>query len=444
MARILSVLFAAMIALTVSAQADAAQRQRQKAEPPAPPPQFKVDVATRPMALQRLVSQIPTRTVIGQFDLGFMCLGPRVDIYVENALKDVSVNDYATAFNQEASAAGYQVAGGGSDLFGAQSNPELVVGAIVTGLKENGCARVGDQHLEATISVEWQVFDPLNKKVLFKAANEGSARVAVKAQQRVYGIEAARSAFAAAAKLIVADPNFVAAVKDPRGGPASSGNSLFPEASATAPAATPAMRIAQLPLSTADFRAQVPNIQQQVVTIVTPRGSGSGFYISNQLLLTNHHVIEGYTDVRINFFGGRQTPGTVIASDARRDIALVRTETQAFAGLPLRLDNPAVASQVFVIGSPIDPKNEGSVSAGIVSGFRDHDYGPMLQSDVGVTFGNSGGPMFDDKGNVIALTDLGIPDANGNATQVNMFIPIGDGLKKLNIEFGADAATAQK
>ena len=162
------------------------------------------------------------------------------------------------------------------------------------------------------------------------------------------------------------------------------------------------------------------------------------------MLLTNHHVIAGYTDVRINFFGGRQITGTVISSDARRDIALVKTEPQAFAGLPVRLENPEVASQVFVIGSPLDPKNEGSVSAGIVSGFRDHAYGPMLQSDVGVTFGNSGGPMFDDKGNVIALTDLGIPAANGDVTQVNLFIPIADGLKKLNIALEPDTATAQK
>ncbi len=444
MTRILYVVFAVVIAFGIGWQAEAAQRSRQKAGPPPPPQQFKVDVATQAMAFQRLITSVPTRTVVGQFDFGFLCIGPRVDVYIENAFEGASVNDFISTFSQEATAAGYNIAGGGSDLFGSQSKPNLLVGGVVTALKVNGCARAGDQHMEATMSVEWQVFDPLNKKVLFKATNEGYARVPVNINQRIYAYDAARVAFGAAAKLIVADPNFVAAVKDPNGGPAPSGNSLFPEAATSAPTPTSTTQIARIPLSTTDFRAKVADIRQQVVTVLTPQGNGSGFYISQDLLLTNYHVIAGYTDVRVNFFGGRQTAGTVIASDARRDIALVRTERQAYAGLPLRLENPEVASQVFVIGSPLDPKNEGSVSAGIVSGFREHDYGPMLQSDVGVTFGNSGGPMFDDKGNVIALTDLGIPDDNGDKTQVNLFIPIADGLKKLGIQFGPDAATAQK
>ena len=67
----------------------------------------------------------------------------------------------------------------------------------------------------------------------------------------------------------------------------------------------------------------------------------------------------------------------------------------------------------------------------------------MIQSDVGVTFGNSGGPMFDDKGNVIALVDIGLPDDNRNPTQVNLFIPIADALKVLQIDFAPTAAAVK-
>ena len=137
------------------------------------------------------------------------------------------------------------------------------------------------------------------------------------------------------------------------------------------------------------------------MTVRTPRGTGSAFFISDRLLLTTEHVISGFKDVRLRFLGGRQIPAEVVPADARRDVALLETEGAGVTGLALRPDNPELTAPVFVIGSPLGEKQECSISAGIVSGFRDHEFGPMIQSDVSVTRGNSGGPMFDDKGNVI-------------------------------------------
>jgi len=411
-----------------------------------------VDVATRRMSIERLGITVPVGSEIGTVNqlCGSGLIGNMGTVFSEHAFRNVPDRDFFNQFIAEASAAGYNLAAEQSgDLFssGTGSKAELIVGAAIVAIKADVCNESmfgSNWRADAEMTVDWQVFDPLEKKIVFRVTNQGKVRTPGQQTNTTITIDGARAAFRAAAKNLVADPNFLAAVKDPRGGAPSSGNALFPEATSAAPTPTSATQIARLPLSTTDFRGQVAAIRDQVVTIRTPGGDGSGFYINSNLLLTNHHVIAGYTDVRITFFGGREIAGSVIASDARRDIALVKTEAQAFSGLPLRLENPEVASQVFVIGSPLDPKNEGSVSAGIVSGFREHDYGPMLQSDVGVTFGNSGGPMFDDKGNVIALTDLGIPAANGDKTQVNLFIPIADGLKKLNIELGPDPATAQK
>lgn len=451
MTRFLSVLFAAMIALSLGVQADAAQRSRAKPEePPPPPPQFKVDVATRPIAIERLGNAVPVGSVIGQFSSSCISfIGTPNPIYADQAFRNVPSSDFFNQFIAEGTAAGYRFAAQQTgNLFASQDQkPELIVGAGITSIKENGCETdtpfAPVWRLDVEITVDWQVFDPLEKKLVYRASTSGSVQVNRDRGADTIPIDGAREAFRDAAKKLFTDPKFLAAVKDPRGGPPSAGGALFPEASSATPTAAPATQIARLPLSTTEFRANVTNIREQVVTILTPQGNGSGFYISKDLLLTNQHVIDGYVDVRISFFGGRQIAGTVIASDARRDMALVRTEAQAFAGLPLRLENPEVASQVFVIGSPLDPKNEGTVSAGIVSAFRDTEYGPMLQSDVGVTFGNSGGPMFDDKGNVIALADLKQLDRSGNPTQVNLFIPIADGLKKLNIEFGPTAAAQQ-
>ncbi|MBY0511727.1 MAG: serine protease, partial [Rhodospirillaceae bacterium] len=238
-------------------------------------------------------------------------------------------------------------------------------------------------------------------------------------------MEGTRAAFKDAAKTILADPNFVAAVTDRRGAPV---------ASQVAPAAPTTVQVAHLPLSKVPFRQQVNDLRKQVITIVTPSGGGSGFYIADGLVLTNEHVIGGFKDVKVKFMGGREVAGQVIASDARRDVALVQTEHVGVPGLPLRTEQPEIASPTFVIGSPLDPKYEGSVISGIVSGFRDHRYGPMIQSDVNVTHGNSGGPMFDEHGNVIGLVDIGIPGQDGQATAINLFIPIADALAKLNIQ----------
>ncbi|MBX7200555.1 MAG: S1C family serine protease [Rhodospirillaceae bacterium] len=79
---------------------------------------------------------------------------------------------------------------------------------------------------------------------------------------------------------------------------------------------------------------------------------------------------------------------------------------------------------MFVIGTPARTSNEGSVISGFVSAFRAEKQGSFIQSNVPVTHDNSGGPMFDDQGNVIGLTDLGDRDA----AAINRFIPIADAL----------------
>ncbi len=280
---------------------------------------------------------------------------------------------------------------------------------------------------------------------------------------KVYGVEAPREAFKEAAKVLLSNPEFIEAVKDPRGGPPAASGDLFPEAktpadplsapSPNAPAAAPAapaqgaalpalFQIIPLRISTAPFREQVDTLRGQVVTVLNAGGSGSGFYISDTLLLTNNHVVEGYSTQKIRFFDGHEIEGRVLATNSRRDVAVIKTESAGVAGLPLQLQNPKLTAPVFVIGSPLGQKQEGSITAGIVSAFRSEKEGPFIQSDVGVTHGNSGGPMFDESGNVIGLVDIGLHDQYGLPTAVNLFIPIADALKTLGIGMGPATETA--
>lgn len=439
-----------IIALAISmlsAPAYAAQTRKKAPEPPPPPPQFRVDVATRSMSLARLALGFAQTAEIGKAGYNALFCGDSKPVHATDAFNGMPQSDYARAFATEAAAAGYKMAATQSDLFasGDTAAPELQLGAAIVSLSEEACPITQiilfTLNVHAVMKVEWQLFDPLEKKLLFRGTTEGMADVSknVARDERVtpYYIqmlpEAARNAFQQAAKAIVADPNFVAAARDPRGGaPAQpQAGELFPEAQNAAPTTAPPVQIIRLPLSTKPFKDQVIQLRDQVVTVLTPGGQGSSFFVADGMLLTNHHVIAGYSHVRLRFYGGREIEGEVVASNARRDVALIKTTGAGVAGLPLRLEPPALTSTVFVIGTPARTSNEGSVISGIVSAFREEKQGPFIQSNVAVTHGNSGGPMFDDQGNVIGLTDLG----DKEAAAVNLFIPIADALKVLDIRF---------
>jgi serine protease Do len=446
----------AALAVSIFAAPAYAAQSRKKVEPPPPPPQFRVDVATRTMALTRLALGFPETSIIGDVSVGMFCSG-KTPVYASNAFAAVPKDDYAKVFAAEAAAAGYRQAGSQTDLFatGDGSTPEIQIGAAIVSLSEHGCS-VGNIFspavaIDAVMRIEWQVYDPLEKKLLYRATNEGATKARREVAHTSDNIEqakrdemrglaalapdAARDAFQQAAKAILADPNFVAAVRDPNGGPTTAPGTLFPEAATSAPPSP--TRIAHIPMSAAPFKDQVTKLREQVVTVETGRGSGSGFYIADGLLLTNQHVIAGTQRVKIRFLGGRQIDGQVVASNAKRDVALIKTDGAGVAGLPLRLENPELTAQVFVVGSPLGEKQEGSVLAGIVSAFRSNPEGPYIQSDVAVTHGNSGGPMFDDKGNVVALVVSGV-----EKTAINFFIPIADALKALEIGFAGDVQAA--
>jgi S1-C subfamily serine protease len=447
----------AFFALLAFVPAEAAQSRKKKVEAPPPPP-FRVEVATRPMAMQRLGIQIPTETIIGKFIHDPFCIpnlfGGDLEIKSDHAFKGIPDANYFDIFSSEAAAAGYALARGQGDLFG-DTKPELIVGASIVSIQQKGCG-VTRPDVESTVLVDWQVYDPLDKKVVFRVTVQGTAKVEGKALNTGYGLDAVvlnatRASFRASAKAVLADTNFVEALRDQRGGRAPSpGNELFPEAQNNLDAAAsphqaeqssnpgalePLHRITQIPLSTTDFRKQVSDIQKQVVTIRTATGHGSGFYIADGLVLTNAHVISGHTDGRIVFLDKREIPFTLLSSNERRDTALLKTDNVGLPGLPLRLEQPELASTTFVIGTPIRDEDGGTITSGVISSFRASPYGPLIQSDVAVTSGNSGGPMFDDKGNVIGQTVMVKLNDQGQQYDANLFIPIADAVKALGIGF---------
>ena len=169
-----------------------------------------------------------------------------------------------------------------------------------------------------------------------------------------------------------------------------------------------------------------------VVTIELGTGHGSGFLISQDgYLLTNAHVVGDGKRVPVLFDNGLRVSGEVIRVSKRRDVALVKIPVQSTYVLPIaRGRKPERFDEVYVVGSPRLVTLRSTITRGIVSAFRkERDGNTYIQSDAAATAGNSGGPMVDANGNVVGITVQKITEAEN----LNLFIPIDDALKALNL-----------
>jgi S1-C subfamily serine protease/DNA polymerase III delta prime subunit len=201
------------------------------------------------------------------------------------------------------------------------------------------------------------------------------------------------------------------------------------------------VKIPALPRSTVPLSEGTSALQAAAVTIRLEGGHGSGFFISRDgYLLTNHHVVTDNKFVTVKLTTGRQLPGEVLRSNKARDVALVKVNESAMEALPLLLDPPDVASEVYAVGAPREEKYSTTITKGIVSAYRTDNDLKLMQSDVSIHPGSSGGPVVDRCGNVVAMSVSGF-NMSGMATSINFFIPIADALKFLAVELvGQDAA----
>jgi serine protease Do len=156
------------------------------------------------------------------------------------------------------------------------------------------------------------------------------------------------------------------------------------------------------------------------------QGLGSGFIIdANGIILTNAHVVEGADEVRVRLTDRREFKGKVLGADRPTDLAVVKIEA---TGLPaVKIGNPRdlrVGEWVLAIGSPFGFEN--TVTAGILSAtsrsLPEGTYVPFLQTDAAVNPGNSGGPIFNLKGEVIGIASQ-IYSRSGGYMGISFAIP---------------------
>jgi S1-C subfamily serine protease len=334
------------------------------------------------------------------------------------------------ALYREARQAGFQTEGG--NLFEpAGGKAEFAIAGAVTDLKAEICnpfsgVDMGRRSLRlkgsALIEMEWQVYSGLERRVVATIRTNGGMRVkepSTGAEERMI-----HGAFVENAKALLASPEFRKVL------------------AATAPeptrAAAPRLE-PYTPLRLAVDKAAKPvgiaGAMNSVVLILSPSGHGSGFLVSTDgYILTNEHVVGGAREVRIRWADGSETRGTVERADRGRDVALIKTDPGTRKPLLFRTTPPVVGETVLAVGAPLDIQFQGTVTRGIVStpnrmleGLR------YVQSDVTVNQGNSGGPLLDEQGRIVAVTVALYHGGLERPTGINLFVPIDDAARFLNV-----------
>jgi serine protease Do len=171
------------------------------------------------------------------------------------------------------------------------------------------------------------------------------------------------------------------------------------------------------------------------------RGVGSGFIITaDGYILTNAHVVADASEVTVRMNDRRELSASVVGIDRRSDVAVIKVDAK---NLPtVTLGDPAKVKPgqwVVAIGSPFGLEN--SVTAGIVSAtsraLPNDNYVPFIQTDVPVNPGNSGGPLFNMRGEVIGINSQ-IYSQSGGYMGISFAIPIdvAVGVKDQLVKYG--------
>jgi putative serine protease PepD len=155
----------------------------------------------------------------------------------------------------------------------------------------------------------------------------------------------------------------------------------------------------------------------------TSEAEGTGWvYDAQGDIVTNEHVIDGASSVKVNFPDGSSAKATIVGSDISTDLAVLKVDAPRSELQPLTIGNSSnvqVGDGVVAIGDPFGLT--GTVTSGIVSAVDREIQAPdetpiegAIQTDAAINHGNSGGPLFDMQGQVIGITSQIESDSGGN------------------------------
>lgn len=370
---------------------------------------------------------------IGEFQEGWLC-GKSNDIIWNNKVFKLFSPKLDKSFLTVLTKAHYPIPGGSDKIFEEPANkanpvakPELQVGMLIKDIAANICMKSKTALGSAYMKVFWQVYSPDAQKVIFEATTEGNFQTDSGEETSVDRIFL--GAFEKAARNLLAERGFYNAVADTTMAvvkPAS------PEADKSTTQET--VKLKRVTPSGEPLTKNITNLRAAVVTVLNSVGSGSGFFVSaDGYVLTNNHVVGNDKFVKVKLVTGRELVGEVIRTDKARDVALIKTEPIAALAMRLCENEANIGEDVYVLGSPLGAQFNSTLTRGVLSAYRTMDGKRFLQSDVTILPGNSGGPLLDPTGAVIAIAVSRLSNIK-TSSGMSFFIPIGDALSKLGLE----------
>jgi S1-C subfamily serine protease len=381
---------------------------------------------SKPIQFKKIVVKLKRGEHIGAMQADLLCL-PVGDLLWKGGRISIDSDEFTEAFKEELEKYEFKTVGDTNALFEDPSTwkSEILVAGLVTELKANICYPMtgfrnwSSSKGEAYLKVNWQIYSKLDRSVVHSATTEGAAKI----EESVAGADSLviLNAFAQATRNLLADNEFRKIVS--RGGETiketayKSGDSIVISANVSKPLG--------------DSPEEWVN---GVVTVFAGSGHGSGFVISDNLLLTNYHVVREADSVVIKFNNGMQVVGKTMAYNSGIDVAIVKVDATLPKHFRLSKTMPVVGTDVYAIGTPLEEQLQSTVTRGIVSGIREEDNKKLIQSDVNIRPGNSGGPLVDKSGSAVGIAVSGLV-INNVQQDINFFIPIGDALKSLGVVY---------
>jgi len=323
-----------------------------------------------------LIFRISAGTEIGSHYDGLF----RINQYDYRWQQNISAGDYEFTLraSEELKKCGYAVLGGDNVLFSDNkaSKARFQLGGIVNSISYNTYGALAGNFTETQLSVEWQLRDALNRKIVLKKSTSGYGKEKGRSTTSLY------NSFGMALRNLLADEVFVKTLSKNQDTFAAL-NNQFSDSILIAVKPSEQLRALNMP-------DDIDLLFDSVVTLRMGDSWGTGFIISkNGYILTAAHVVSGLDVTTVNMTSGLSLEATVVRIDEGQDIALLELPGFGYNYLNLSLDLlPKIGSEIYAIGTPALEELSLSVAKGIVSAHRKRNGFSYIQTDASLNPGN--------------------------------------------------------
>ena len=279
----------------------------------------------------------------------------------------------------------------------------LVLGGEMLDLGFDTYAPLAGNETKAEVAIRWELLDMRSRRVIY--SRRTSAAVTTSGISGDAFAQAVRYAFAK----LLADRDLVEAI-EAVSTPTVAGGAPDARFRREFPSSSDLIDLPQSDQLVAQGSNPFDVVSPAVVSLRGERSLGTAFLLSRDgLALTNHHVVDGESELTAVFGDRRELPVRVLRSDANADVALLEIACVSDCmtvelGSATDLD---IGAALIAIGTPLSETLSHTVTRGIVSGRRLSSGVTLLQTDAALNPGNSGGPIIDpETSRVVAIATM--------------------------------------